>query len=263
MADERIHAAARGFDRGAQAYEAARPSYPADAVACVVGRAGIGPGRAVLDLAAGTGKLTRLLVATGADVIAVEPVAGMRAQLHAVCPDVEDLDGTAEAIPVGDRSVDVVTVAQGFHWFDPGPALAEIARILRPDGALVLLWNIADRAVAWVDEYFRIVTDVGGPIPYERFLADVDQRALVAEAGRGAFTPLEEWSTRWVHVLDPAQLAERAASISIVASLPDDRRAEVMRRIEELATTHPDLAGRPGVPFPYVTRVQWCRTVTR
>jgi SAM-dependent methyltransferase len=259
MADERIHAAARGFDRGAAAYEAARPSYPADAVACVVGRAGIAPGRTVLDLAAGTGKLTRLLTATGADVIAVEPVEGMRVQLKAACPDVEDLDGTAEAIPVGDASVDVVTVAQGFHWFDPEPALAEIARVLRPGGALALVWNIARRAdERWLDAWFDIVTGVGGELPYEQFLGEVDQPALVASAGHGAFTPLQEWRTRWTHLLDPDQLVARAASISIVASLPDDRRAEVLERVSELVATHPDLAGRPVIAFPYLTRVLWC-----
>jgi SAM-dependent methyltransferase len=258
MADERIHAAARGFDRGASAYEAARPSYPADAVACVVGRAGIGPGRTVLDLAAGTGKLTRLLLPTGADVIAVEPVEGMRAQLKSACPEVEDLDGTAEAIPVGDASVDVVTVAQGFHWFDPEPALAEIARVLRPGGTLVLLWNIAQREVPWLDAWFDIVTGAG-EVPYERFLGEVDQPALVAEAGHGAFTPLEEWRTRWTHLLDAEQLVARAASISVVASLPDERRLDVLRRIRHLVETHPDLAGRPTIEFPYVTRVLWCQ----
>jgi SAM-dependent methyltransferase len=258
MADERIHAAARGFDSGAAAYEAARPSYPADAVACVVGRAGIAPGRTVLDLAAGTGKLTRLLTATGADVIAVEPVEGMRAQLKAACPEVEDLDGTAEAIPVGDASVDVVTVAQGFHWFDPEPALAEIARVLRPGGAFVLVWNIAQREVPWLHEWFEIITGLGGELPYEQFLGEVHQPTLVAEAGHGAFTPLEEWSTHWVHLLDGDQLVARAASISIVASLPEDRRAEVLRRVRELVDTDPDLAGQPVIAFPYLTRVLWC-----
>jgi SAM-dependent methyltransferase len=259
MADERVPPAARGFHQGAEAYEVARPSYPADAVACVVGRGGIGPQRTVLDLAAGTGKLTRLLTATGADVIAVEPVEGMRAQLKAVCPDVEALDGTAEAIPVADASVDAVTVAQALHWFDPEPALAEIARVLRAGGAFVLLWNVGARDVAWMGEYFDIVTSHGGELPYERFMDEVDQPALVAEASRGAFTPLEEWQTTWMHLMDAEALVARAASISVVASLPAAERDEVLRRIAELAATHPDLAGRPVIEFPYVTRVLWCQ----
>ncbi|HEY6531983.1 MAG TPA: methyltransferase domain-containing protein [Acidimicrobiales bacterium] len=259
MADERIRAEARGFHQGAEAYEVARPSYPADAVACIVGRAGIGPGRAVLDLAAGTGKLTRLLTATGADVIAVEPIEGMRTQLKTACPDVEVLDGTAESIPVAEASVDAVTVAQAFHWFDPQPALAEVARVLRPEGSFVLVWNVADRESPWLRDYFDIVTSHGGVLPYERFMADVDQPALVAEAGRGAFTPLEEWRTSWTHLMGPEMLVERAASISVVASLPEAERAEVLRRIAELVATHPDLAGRESFGFPYVTRVLWCQ----
>ena len=124
---ERIRDAAQGFDQNADAYEAARPSYPAEAVAHIVGHGGIGPGGRVLDLAAGTGKLTRLLVPTGAEVVAVEPVAGMRERLAASLPDIEVHDGTAEALPLSDGSFDAVTVAQAFHWFDPGVALAEIA----------------------------------------------------------------------------------------------------------------------------------------
>src|SRR4051794_39548019 len=123
MADDRIPtAAAEGFQQGAEAYEASRPSYPPDAVARIVEVAALGPGRRVLDLAAGTGKLTRLLVESGADVVAVEPVVAMRETLEQALPAVESLDGTAEAIPLDDASVDAITVAQAFHWFDPAPA---------------------------------------------------------------------------------------------------------------------------------------------
>ena len=113
--DHRIREAAHGFDANADAYEAARPSYPAEAVAHIVGHGGIGPGTRVLDLAAGTGKLTRLLVPTGAHVVAVEPVAAMRDLLVAALPALEVHDGTAEDLPLPDASVDAVTVAQAFH----------------------------------------------------------------------------------------------------------------------------------------------------
>ena len=127
-----IHEAAKAFDQGAVDYEKGRPSYPADAVAKIVDVLGVGPGTRVLDLAAGTGKLTRLLVPTGAELVAVEPVAGMLDQLVAALPDVEVHDGTAEAIPLPDASVDAAVVAQAFHWFDPDVALAELARVLVP-----------------------------------------------------------------------------------------------------------------------------------
>src|SRR4051812_35512681 len=117
MSDDRIQAAAAdGFAQNASDYELARPSYPAAAMACIVGRAGLGPARRVVDLAAGTGKLTRLLVPSGADVVAVEPVEAMRAELMRVAPGVEVLHGTAEAIPLPDESVAAITVGQAFHW---------------------------------------------------------------------------------------------------------------------------------------------------
>jgi SAM-dependent methyltransferase len=125
-------AASMGFARAAAAYERGRPGYPSAAVDFLAARLRLGPGRRVVDLAAGTGTLARSLPATGAEVIAVEPVAEMRAALPARARAV---DGTAEA------SADAVAVAQAFHWFDGDAALAEIHRVLRPGGALALVWN--------------------------------------------------------------------------------------------------------------------------
>ena len=126
--------AAIGFARSAEAYEEGRPGYPEAALEPLR----LTPGMTVLDLAAGTGKLTRVLAASGASVIAVEPVAEMRAALP---ESVTALDGTAESIPLDPGSVDLVTVAQAFHWFDGPAALAEIHRVLSPGGRLALLWN--------------------------------------------------------------------------------------------------------------------------
>jgi SAM-dependent methyltransferase len=223
-----------------------------------VGRGGIGPGRTVLDLAAGTGKLTRLLVPTGADVVAVEPVAAMRSTLTSLCPTVEDLDGTAEAIPLGDASVDAVTVAQAFHWFEPGPALAEIARVLRPGGALALVWNTRDRAADWVRAFGDLLVDGDGERPYDSYY-DVDYAAVVAEHGGGAFTEVEQQSTFWAQPMDAELLVARAASVSVVAATPEPERSEILRRVRHLAETHPELAGRPVFAFPYTTNVFWCR----
>lgn len=261
MADERVpEAAERGFGRGADAYEAARPSYPPDAVGEIARVCGLGPGRRVLDLAAGTGKLTRLLVPTGADVVAVEPVAAMRAVLTSILPGIEALDGTAEAIPLPDTSVDAVTVAQAFHWFEPSTALAEIARVLRPGGALVLVWNTRDRSVDWVQRWSDLLVEGDGDRPFDRYVG-VDHAAVVAADGGGAFTPMERWSTHWVQPSSPELLVERSASVSVVAALPPDERAVVLDRVQELTRTHPDLAGRAGFGFPYDTTVWSCRRV--
>ena len=138
--------AAAGFSAAAEVYERARPGYPDEAVAWVAELLGIAPGRDVLDLAAGTGKLTRQLVPFGARIVAVEPIDAMRAELERAVPGVEALAGSAEAIPLPDTSVDAVTCAQAFHWFRPEAAVAEIRRVLRPGGGLALLWNGRDPA---------------------------------------------------------------------------------------------------------------------
>jgi SAM-dependent methyltransferase len=251
---------AKGFDRNAAQYERARPSYPAEAVAHIVGHGGIGPGRRVLDLAAGTGKLTRLLVPTGAGVVAVEPVAGMRDQLGAAVPGIEVRDGTAEDLPLPDGDVDAVTVAQAFHWFDPPVALAEIRRVLRTGGHLFLVWNTRDRGVHWVRQFGDLLVDgdSGLPRPYDSYY-DVDYAALVAEAGAGAFGPVERWAHRWEQPFDEDLLVDRAASVSVVGVLPDDERAAVLDQVRELARTHPDLAGKAWFGFPYETHVWRCR----
>jgi SAM-dependent methyltransferase len=254
---ERIRDAARGFGANADAYEAARPSYPAEAVAHIVGHGGIGPGRRVLDLAAGTGKMTRLLVPTGAEVVAVEPVAAMRERLTESLPAVGVHDGTAEALPLADGTCDAVTVAQAFHWFDPPVALAEMRRVLRPGGHLFLVWNTRDRRHGWVQTFGDLLVD--GPDaerPYDSYY-DIDYGAVVAEAG--GFTPVELWTHDWLQPCDPDLLVTRAESVSVVGSLPPADKERILDRIRRLADTHPDLAGRATFPFPYTTRVYRCR----
>ena len=149
--------AAAGFGTSADAYERGRPSYPDAAVAHLAVELGLGPAVRVVDLAAGTGKLTRLLAQGGAEVVAVEPVAAMRKALARSLPGVDVLEGTAESIRLPSGSVDAVTVAQAFHWFDAPRALAELGRVLRPSGTLLLVWNDRDERVPWVEEYSAIV----------------------------------------------------------------------------------------------------------
>jgi ubiquinone/menaquinone biosynthesis C-methylase UbiE len=241
--------AARGFEAGAAAYEAARPGYPVQAVAILRDDVGVGPGTRVLDVAAGTGKLTRRLVELGAETLAVEPVAAMRAQLETAVPGVEVRDGTAEELPADDASVDVVAVAQAFHWFDAPAALREIARVLRPGGRLVLLWNERDEATPWVAEMSRLIRW------HERTVSryqHVSWAAIVA-ASR-AFTDLEERTVAWDQPLTRDLLAERVRSISYIAAMPRPER-------ERLAADVVDLVRRLPEPFPlpYICRVQWAR----
>jgi SAM-dependent methyltransferase len=259
-------AAAVGFERGADHYERARPSYPADAVDLIVRECGLGPSSTVCDLAAGTGKLTRLLVPTGAEVIAVEPVAAMRDQLVAAVPGVEVLDGTAEAIPLGDRSVDAVTAAQAFHWFDTDRALPEIHRVLRPGGSFVLIWNVRDETVDWVRRFTELVVARGGGRPYtpyhqigsgEAMTADHDE--VVRASGLFGAVATAMFPNPQLVTLD--DVVARAASTSFVSALEPEPRAALLDEVRELVGAHPDVAGHAQFVFPHETMVSWCTRV--
>lgn len=256
MAAGRIHdAAAVGFERSADRYERGRPSYPNDAVTFLFEALGIGPGRDVLDLGAGTGKLTRLLVPTGARITAVEPVAAMRAALVRSCPDdVNVLDGTAEAIPLPDRSLDAVVVAQAFHWFEADAALREIARVLRDAGALGLIWNVRDETPAWSRRLTELFDRLSGP-DAPRFKHG---RWRAAFERSDAFGPLHHRSTRSLHDVSPGGFLDRVLSVSYVASASDEERAAVEAEVLDLLTHDPDLAGRSRIGMPYATDVFWC-----
>jgi ubiquinone/menaquinone biosynthesis C-methylase UbiE len=240
-----IHrAAAQGFARSADAYERGRPEYPQAAVDHLAGLLGVGA--TVLDLAAGTGKLTRPLLAAGLDVIAVEPVAEMRAVLPT---ESRAGEGTAEAIPLPDGAVDGVTVGQAFHWFDGDAALAEIARVLRPGGLLALVWNrrVDDDPVnAAIEE---IVAPYRGETPSHRGGA---WRAAFERSD--GFSPLEE--TVFEHPIeqDSDGLAARVGSISFIAALAPAERVRVVERARAIA-------GAGGVTIPYRTEVHACRRV--
>jgi ubiquinone/menaquinone biosynthesis C-methylase UbiE len=247
----RIHdAAAAGFSAGSGAYERGRPSYPKEAVDVIVSELGIGAGSRVVDLAAGTGKFTALLVPTGAEVVAVEPVAQMGDELRHAVPGIEVLEGTAEAIPLPDSSVDALTVAQAFHWFDHDQALAEIARVLRPGGGLAFLWNRRDESVSWVRRMSEVLhwhdRDIAN---YEQ----VDWPAVVARAGR--FTDVQQRMFSYEHELDRAGLADRVRSISYIAAMDEAQREALVGQVLALVGDKPE-----RFPLPYNTLVFWCRT---
>lgn len=244
-------AAARGFGSTttAETYERGRPSYPDAAVDLVAGL-GAGPGRTVVDLGAGTGKWSRLLAARGARVVAVEPVAAMREALTTTSPGVEVIDAPAEEVPLPNASVDVVTGAQSFHWFEHRRALAEAARLLRAGGALALLWNEREQSVPWVAELGRIVHAPRSGVP--SYDEDLDWRALVSEGG--SFTPLEHRSFSHAQALDEAGLLDRVSSTSYIAVLPDEQRSALLDEVRALVAGFPD-----RFELPYRTDVFWCR----
>ncbi len=251
------HVAEAGFDREAEAYDRARPGYPPASVAWLAEHLRIGPRSTVLDLAAGTGKLTRLLLPLGATVVAAEPVAGMRGVLRALSPDVPLIAATAETLPLRPEVVDSITVAQAFHWFDALPALAEAARVLRPGGRLGLVWNARDRSLPHVDALWSIMDRVEKHAPWR----DHEDWRDSAFTDSPHFGPLHAATFHHDQLLAVDDVVDRFRSVSHVAALPDTEQAAVLDEVREVLATHPDTAGRDHVPIPYRVDAYWCERV--
>jgi len=250
----RVRPEAEGFDRVADRYERGRPEYPAEAVARLVGALRLGPSARVVDLGAGTGKLTRALRLAGLRPIAVEPGAGMRAEFVRHFPDVELHEGTAESLPFDDASVDAVVCGQSFHWFDVARAAAEIARVLRPSGGLALVWNRRDERVPWVADLTRVLDRRSGAAPRVR---DAAWREPL-ESSR-LFDPLEQEIVEHTQTLTHDVLVDRVLSVSFIALLPPHEQAAVVAEVDTLLATSPATRDRSTIVLPYRTEVYWTR----
>lgn len=231
------HPDARSFGAAADSYERGRPGYPADAVAWMLRGA-----REVVDVGAGTGKLTRAVVATGADVIAVDPDVAMLAALHEAVPGVPTQIGTAERLPRPDASADAVVLGQAWHWVDPVDGSREIGRVVRPAGILGLIWNVRDVQVDWVRRMGGIMHDsnaermiaTGGPVVVEPFGA------------------LESREWHWTTPMTRATLHAMARSRSSVITATDAERRRIGREMDALFD---EIGARDdeAVDLPYVT----------
>jgi ubiquinone/menaquinone biosynthesis C-methylase UbiE len=221
-----------GFSKVAPQYERGRPDYPAEAVDWIAAVTGLGPSAVVVDLAAGTGKLTRQLVRSSARVIAVEPLPEMLSELISVLPQVEVVIGTAEATGLPDAVADVVAIAQAFHWFSTPEALSEIARLLVPGGHLALVWNRRDPTQ-------EVQTDLA------RVMARYRHRSPSYESGAWTevmdssvlFEQVAERQFGFVQVLDADGLSDRVASTSYIANLAPAEHAAVLEKVRELVPT--------------------------
>jgi SAM-dependent methyltransferase len=248
--------AARGFDSAAEEYERGRPGYPAEAIDLLASELGFGAGSTVVDLAAGTGKLTRALIGTGARVVAIEPVPGMRAQLVRAVPEAEALVGTAEAMPLEAGSADAVLVAQAFHWFDTVRAAREIHRVLRPGGGLGAIWNVWDDSVPWIARLQELIDAHRGDTPQRTTSPWREQLAAT-----GLFTPLTDRTIANVVHANLDVLLARTASISFIATLPEPELEKLLADVRELVAAHPEAWSRGEVVMSYATQVTWCHAV--
>ena len=236
----RRHAAS--FGDAAESYDRGRPAYPEAAVDWLLPARGV-PLR-VLDLGAGTGKLTRQLMGRGLDVVAVDPSPGMLDRARHACPGATVLAGSAEAIPLDAGSVDLVVVAQAWHWFDPERAVPEVARVLKPGGRLGLLWNCRDpRRDGWTADLARLMGRLGS-------LEDNSDDPPVGPP----FGAVARQDVPWSQPITADALVDLVASRSYVIVLPPDERGRVGDAVRAIAAREPGFAAGGRVPMPYVTR---------
>ncbi|MGW5556265.1 class I SAM-dependent methyltransferase [Micromonospora sp. NPDC003944] len=237
------HTHALSFGAAASEYDRLRPRYPEGAVRWALD--GLSAAR-VVDLAAGTGILTRAVLALGHEVVPVEPDPEMRAQLAASTPGTTALAGSAEAVPLPDSATDAVLAGTAYHWFDRELAHAEVARVLRPGGIFAPIWNIRDDSVDWVAELGRIA-----------HFGDKSARHVISEYTDfgPAFDAIEQREFAHRTTLAPDELLGmvRTRSYWLTASSEDQRRVE--RELDELLNSHPALAGRDTIELPYRTLV--------
>ena len=234
------------FGRASAAYERGRPDYPAAAVDWLLE----GVSGRVVDVGAGTGKLTRSLVGRGLGVIAVEPSPGMRRAFRHALPDVTVVGGAAERLPLPDGCAGAVVAAQAWHWVDPALAGPEAARVLRPAGVVGLVWNDRDERDPWVAALSALLHEYGTS-------PDAGYRPCTG----AAFGPTESTEVGWSNPMTADLLVDMIASRSYVIALPEARRAELLGRVHRHALAHPGIDSQGRFGIPYVTRAYRARRI--
>jgi SAM-dependent methyltransferase len=246
--DELISRRASSFGSRAADYAEHRPGYPVDAVRWALEPVAADRPR-VLDLAAGTGKLTAVIASLGLDVVAVEPDEAMRAELAALMPEVTALPGTAEGIPLADASVDAVLVGQALHWFDHEKALPEIGRVLRPGGMLAGLWNDDDLTIEWVRNLDRIHSSTD---------TRQHKRGIDLPAELGPFGELAQREFRHAQRRTAESLVATASTHSLFLTMAEPERSQTLDAMLAYLKSQPETADGE---FDYPLRTEVLRTV--
>ncbi len=239
-----------GFASASDTYERGRPGYPESLIRHLRAVWGLTSRSHVVDVAAGTGKLARQLRAVGAWCAAVEPSAAMRRECRTYAPGVQLVGGSAEHLPLADHAVDMVSVAQAFHWFDPPRALHEMARVLRPGGVAVLVWNEREESLPWTNALSGVMRDAGPPPhpPTEQLRSSFD--------GDPHFTAFSRWSGRHDVPMRAAEVEDMVASRSYVRVLPPSARESVLSRVRAVIAPLPE-----PILMPYTTNAYCARAV--
>lgn len=246
--------AATGFQAASDAYERGRPEYPPEAVSQLIQELCISSQTYVVDLGAGTGKLTKLLAKTNAKITAVEPVEAMRNKFHSILPEVEILQGTAESIPLETGSVDAVVVAQAFHWFRGSIAVPEIHRILKPNGKLGLIWNARDEHASWVAKLTEVLDRYENGAP--RYKSGLWKNAFLET---NLFTPFHETHFKYSQHGDISLILDRVGSISFIASLSVEEKNKALDEVKKIVTDEMQMSNISQIELPYRTDVYICQ----
>jgi len=246
--DELISRRASSFGSRAADYAEHRPDYPVDAVRWALAPISTAT-PTVLDLAAGTGKLTAVIASLGLDVIAVEPDDAMRAKLAALMPEVTAVSGTAEQIPLADASVDAVLVGQALHWFDHEKALPEIGRVLRPGGVLAGLWNDDDLTIEWVRNLDRIHSSTDNR---------QNKRGIDLPTQLGPFGELAHREFRHAQRRTAESLVATASTHSLFLTMAEPERSRTLDAMLAYLKSQPETADGE---FDYPLRTEVLRTV--
>lgn len=252
-----MNPAAKSFDICSEIYEDSRPGYP-DAVANFFKKKlGFNTLSKLLELAAGTGKFTDLLVQHDLHPTVTEWLPNMLAILKAKHPKLSSAIAKAESIPFKDTTFEGVLTAQAFHWFANHVTLKDIARVLKSGGYLCILFQERNSQVSWGYEYHKIIFSY----PHEAIVKFELGAWKSAFENQHYFSPLEHQKFTYSHHFFKKNLIQRALGMSFIAALSETKKAEVVQRIENLCATHPQIKDYDIIGFPYITHVYWAKVL--